>query len=152
MTSREKCSSLADTNDSPLDRLLSRLDGVRQSGAGKWRARCPAHGSKSGTLSIADSDGRVLMHCFAGCETSAVLQAVGLTLSDLFDKPLSSSYKGDRPSWSPREVIGAVVQEASIISLIAADLMERAEISNRDWERLAAAYARLTQITHLVRL
>lgn len=31
----------------------------------------------------------MLVHCFAGCPASNVLAAVGLTLADLFDRPLS---------------------------------------------------------------
>lgn len=30
----------------------------------------------------------MLLHCFGGCETSDVLAAIGLSFSDLFDKPL----------------------------------------------------------------
>jgi hypothetical protein len=34
-------------------------------------------------------DGRVLIHCFGGCAPLEVLHAVGLELSDLFEKRLS---------------------------------------------------------------
>ena len=65
--------------------LLSRLDGVRQVGPGKWVARCPAHPDRRPSLSIAEGkDGRILLHCFAGCRTADVLQALGLTFRDLF--------------------------------------------------------------------
>ena len=49
------------------DTLLSRLDVVRQVGAGRWRARCPAHDGKNrDVLSIGEaSDGTVLIKCFA---------------------------------------------------------------------------------------
>jgi hypothetical protein len=65
--------------------LLSRLDGVRKSGAGRWVARCPAHEDRSPSLSIGEgTDGRLLMRCFAGCEVAEVVGAIGLDLSDLF--------------------------------------------------------------------
>ena len=66
--------------------LLSRLEAVRPVKGG-WQARCPAHPDKSPSLSITESDGRVLLKCFAGCETSAIVAAMGLEMSDLFTEP-----------------------------------------------------------------
>lgn len=64
--------------------LLSRLDGARASGSGKWTARCPAHDDKSPSLSIAEGmAGRVLLKCHAGCSLESILSARGLALSDL---------------------------------------------------------------------
>jgi putative DNA primase/helicase len=63
--------------------LLSRLEGVKRAGKG-WRARCPAHGSGSDSLSVVESDsGRVLVRCHAQCTAAAIVAAVGLRLSDL---------------------------------------------------------------------
>lgn len=48
-------------------------------------AKCPAHDDKSPSLSVRETeDGRVLIHCHAGCGASDVLAAIGLTLADLF--------------------------------------------------------------------
>ena len=68
----------------PADRLLERLNAVRPNGANRWVARCPGHTDKTSSLSIRDTDDRVLIYCFAGCATSAVLAAVGLEIQDLF--------------------------------------------------------------------
>lgn len=62
--------------------LLSRLDGVMKSGRG-WRARCPGHKSRERSLTIAEADDRVLIHCFAGCRAVEVLEAVGMTWADI---------------------------------------------------------------------
>jgi hypothetical protein len=57
----------------------------RRTGAGKWQARCPAHPDRSPSLSIRDGlDGRVLVHCFAGCAYTAILAALGLSKRDLY--------------------------------------------------------------------
>lgn len=82
----------------PIERVLESLDRFgchyRQSGGG-WQAECPAHEDHSPSLSVREgSDGRALLHCFAGCEIAAVLQALGLTFSDLF--PTSSRTGGGR--------------------------------------------------------
>ena len=69
------------------DVLLSRLANVKNSGAG-WMASCPAHGGHD-CLTINEKDGRVLVHCFAGCDTRDVVEAVDLRLSDLFADSLN---------------------------------------------------------------
>lgn len=52
---------------------------------GGFKARCPAHADRTPSLSVSEgADGRVLVKCFAGCETSDVLRAIGLTPADLF--------------------------------------------------------------------
>lgn len=50
---------------------------------------CPAHEDHAPSLSIGarrDRDG-VVIRCHAGCDTAAVLAALGLTEADLFDEP-----------------------------------------------------------------
>ena len=64
-------------------RLLNRLQNVRVSGHGQWMACCPAHDDRNPSLSIGEVDGRVLLHCFVGCDAKAILAAVGLTFADL---------------------------------------------------------------------
>lgn len=71
--------------------LLDRLDGLQKTGNG-WRARCPACGGRSQKLSIAERDGKVLIHDFGGCSASEVLAAVGLNWADIMpprDRPES---------------------------------------------------------------
>lgn len=69
---------------SKIEELLTRLDKVTGK-APQWRSRCPAHGSRSNSLSIKQtSDGTILIHCFAGCGGSEVMDAIGMTLADLY--------------------------------------------------------------------
>jgi len=57
-----------------------------------WRARCPNHQGKSDTsLSIDPADDRVVLKCFAGCEQTAVVHAMGLKMADLFVRQRSSN-------------------------------------------------------------
>ncbi len=64
--------------------LLRRLDGVREMGQGKWQARCPAHNDNRASLSIGAGDnGGVILKCHANCETTAIVDALGLKMSDL---------------------------------------------------------------------
>jgi hypothetical protein len=64
--------------------LLSRLEGVKQTGTG-WTALCPAHDDRCPSLSIKiGEEGRTLLRCHAGCATEDVVAAAGLQMRDLF--------------------------------------------------------------------
>ena len=69
----------------PIETVVARLgDSVRRSGAG-WIGRCPAHDDRAPSLSATEGDdGRVLLHCHAGCSPEDVVAALGLTMADLF--------------------------------------------------------------------
>ena len=55
---------------------LARALSARRSGRG-WVARCPAHEDRTPSLSIRGTeDGRLLLHCFAGCSWSAIRTAL----------------------------------------------------------------------------
>ena len=75
---------------SSLERILERLRGVRHSGGG-WIARCPAHADRSPSLSVREQNGRILLHCFAGCPVEAVCTALGIETKDLFAEPRLAS-------------------------------------------------------------
>lgn len=67
-----------------LEEILSRLDGVK-GGNGQYSARCPAHDDHHASLSISiGKDGKILLNCFAGCEKANIVDALGLTMKDLF--------------------------------------------------------------------
>ncbi len=52
---------------------IAKALGGRQCG-GNWMAPCPAHDDHDPSLSIRDSnDGKVLVHCHAGCEQARVI-------------------------------------------------------------------------------
>jgi hypothetical protein len=54
----------------------------------KWVARCPAHDDHSPSLSIKEGfDGRIVIRCWTGCSTEAVLRVLNLTFRDLFPGP-----------------------------------------------------------------
>ena len=72
------------TASSALDNVLGHLKGVRSSLRG-WRACCPAHADSEPSLSIGlGEQGQVLLKCFAGCSLERIVEAMGLSLADLF--------------------------------------------------------------------
>lgn len=77
-----------------IEQILNRLDKSNRYGNG-YMARCPAHDDKNPSLKLTElSDGRILIHCFAGCATHDVLSAIGLTINDLFPEGALGEYKG----------------------------------------------------------
>jgi hypothetical protein len=77
----------------PFEILLGKLPDARKAGKG-WLARCPAHDDRRASLSVSEGDdGTALVKCHAGCETSAILSAVGLKWTDLFPTKAGSSSK-----------------------------------------------------------
>ena len=74
----------------PINNILDRLDLVKESSDGRWRAKCPSHSSDASrkrTLSVGAADsGAVLLNCFAGCSAEQIVSAVGLELKDLFPR------------------------------------------------------------------
>lgn len=94
-----------------IDILLQRLDKMKQTGHGKWQARCPAHDDHGPSLAIREcDDGRVLVHCFADCPTVEVLDAVGLDYSALYPpSPFSAhAFKPVRKPWNANDVLHAL--------------------------------------------
>ena len=68
-----------------MQAILSKLKKVKGAGHGKWSALCPAHDDKKPSLSVGlGEDGKVLLHCHAGCDVREMVAAIGMTEADLF--------------------------------------------------------------------
>ncbi len=132
------------------DPLLHRLEGVQKSGNG-WRARCPACEGRSRKLSIAESDGRVLIHCFGGCAAADVLAAVGLGWKDIMpprswppsrDEQRRASRAIREAGWSAALAILSL--ESKIVALAARDIHHVGGLqSSADLDRLNLAVERI---------
>ena len=68
-----------------LEAVLALLDGARRNGSG-WQACCPAHDDGKPSLSINERDGKILLHCHAGCSQEAVLAAMKIEPHELFSQ------------------------------------------------------------------
>ncbi len=95
-----------------VETVLARVDNVRKQGAG-WMACCPAHDDKTPSLSIKEGDdGKVLLKCFAGCRTDAIVSSMGLKLSDLMGqgtKPTPSQKKRIKETYDYRDEAGKLL-------------------------------------------
>ncbi|MCB1779250.1 MAG: DNA primase [Candidatus Competibacteraceae bacterium] len=127
--------------------LLSRLDHVRETGTGRWIARCPAHDDRSPSLTIRElEDGRVLVHCFTGCPAGDVLAALGLAFSDLYPPRLTGHCtKPEKHPFPASDVLRALAVESAIVLTAARDLLQLAypALETDDYERLQVACERI---------
>lgn len=124
--------------------LLSRLTKVKQTGPDSWIACCPAHEDRSPSMTIRDAGGKVLLHCFAGCEPAAILEAIGLTFSDLFADPLPNS-RGMRRPFPAADVLEALMTEVTLVLMFARKMQRGEALSADEAERLSVAAGRIEE-------
>lgn len=138
----------------PAALLLERLDRVRESGPDQWIARCPAHDDRSPSVSIKRTNDRLLVYCFAGCDTGAVLAAVGLTLADLFAEPLSNHRKPlsdfqRRRHDQARAALRALTHEVRIVHVLAEQMAAGFALDPSERQRLRQAMNRVENARRL---
>jgi hypothetical protein len=135
-----------------VDLLLSRLQNVRRTGAGRWVARCPAHDDRHPSLSIREvEDGRVLVYCFAGCGVEQILGALDLGFDALFAERAIGHYaESERRPFNARDVLQCVAFEALVVSVAASRLRSGIALTDVDRERLLRATERLTAAAEFV--
>ncbi len=124
--------------------LLSRCDGVRETGQGRYVSRCPAHDDRSPSLSITEADdGRTLVYCHGGCETEDVLAAVGMTFSDIMPERIGSDhgYKKLRQPFDARQVLAAASHELTVVRILANQIA--GQLPEEDRQRAILAAERL---------
>jgi hypothetical protein len=126
-----------------LETLLSRLERVKGRN-GSYTACCPAHADKSPSLSIREEGGKIVLHCFAGCEVSAVIGAVGMDMTDLFP-PKQIDYARPQPKvrFFASDLLKLIQFETQVV-MVAAYAMARGEpLPETDKARLKLAYERI---------
>lgn len=122
--------------------ILSRLEKVKGRN-GSWTACCPAHDDKSPSLAIREEGGKVLLHCFGGCEVSAIVGALGMDMTDLFP-PSEPTYKPQpKVKFFASDLLKVIALEAAIVSIAAYDMAKGKTPPKVDLDRLHLAYERI---------
>lgn len=135
----------------PAENLIQRLAKVRGRN-GSWTACCPAHDDKGPSLAVRElPDGRVLVHCFAGCETESVLGAVGMDMTDLFPPEEKRRQYTDhgkpsvKPAFYASDLMRVIAFEALVVQIVAFDIASGKRPSEEDRQRLIVAYQRIDE-------
>ena len=127
-----------------IEKLLNKLNKVKTTGSGNWLACCPAHNDKNPSMTVAHlHDGRILIHCFTGCSTEDILEAIGLEFKDLFPERLTDHGKPIRRPFPAADVLEAVSNETMIVAITADRLFNNKDITAGDWARLRLASTRI---------
>jgi hypothetical protein len=130
-------------------KVLDRLQRVRATSTNTWLASCPTgahkHGDRSRGLSVRATDDRVLIFCHAGCGAIDVVEALGLTLADLYDRPAEHRRNASHSRIPARDLLEIISEETSVVVILATDVLARKTINDVDWTRLATAAARIAR-------
>jgi len=125
-----------DVND-----LIARLEKAKRTSRDSWLTCCPAHKDRTPSLTVRGlDDGRILIHCFAGCGAADVMASLGLETADLFPEPLADHLPAVRQPFSAADALRALRREAAVCALSSADLAEGKPV---DRERLFLASERI---------
>lgn len=128
------------------DVLLSRLSRVQPRGNGQWMCRCPSHEDRTASLSVGEIDGRILLHCFAGCEADEVLGAVGLEFKDLYPERITDHAQPQRKARIPASDLLRILElELTVVAVVSSDIETRGYALPEDWQRFKEAAATIIQ-------
>lgn len=122
----------------PIDLVLDYLDRVVKMTDHQWMARCPAHDDRDPSLSVRElDDGKVLLHCHAGCEIESILDAMGLEMKHLF--PATSSieekmFRNER--LGRRDNLKLLAEHSWQLSFGARDLLANKKLDQKDLRTL----------------
>lgn len=124
-----------------LELFLSRLQKVKRNG-NSWMACCPAHDDKTPSMTVRDADGRILIHCFAGCDTRSILNAVGMDWEDVMPEMVKPS-KPERVKVYPSDALKAIQFETRIVAIAAYDMAKGKTLDKASCDRLMVAVDRI---------
>ena len=127
------------------EKLLSRLDKVKQTGPSKWIACCPVHDDTHPSMAITEIDGKLLLHCFA-CHAGIdqIVNAIGLSISDLFPHRADFNTSHFKRSYFPaKDVLRCLCHEIRFALICAVDLHKGEKLDLKTIERLQLTVQRL---------
>lgn len=142
-----------------INPIIARLQRVRRYGQ-SYRADCPnGHRTARGSLSLMErSDGAVVLHCFACGDTPAILASIGLTLADLYPRPLGGWRglpAGERRWFAERSAWAAATsvldRESAVVCAAAAVISGGNRLADADLQRLRTAEQRIREAREVVR-
>lgn len=128
--------------------LLNRLEGVRQTGEGRWIAKCPAHDDRSPSLTLRDAGDLLLVTCHAGCDFYDVIGAAGMAPSKLFSNPKSASRSlyVDTVEIPPADVMLLLEKDLIVLAIGNNTLMSGGTLCDAGRESMLAAQRRVFAI------
>jgi AAA domain/Domain of unknown function (DUF3854) len=85
-----------------IDELLSHFKDVTPNGRNRWKVLCPCHQDSKASLAVAlGKNGRILLHCHAGCDVQTILDTISISMQALFESGETTSIRSRREEISP---------------------------------------------------
>ena len=131
-----------------IQTLLNSLNKVKQTTRQNWIACCPAHDDNTPSLSIKEvDDGRILIHCFAGCSAAEILDALGLSFDDLYpEKNPAIAHKPLRKIIDAHTTLQLLQFESTLVLECARTLTRGDHLTDKDFDRLFQAAERIQRV------
>lgn len=127
-----------------LGLLLSHLSKVKPNGRGQYIACCPAHDDRSPSLAIRHTDeGKILLKCFADCSAYEIVNAIGLSLTDLFPTSESNHSTPIKNPFPASSVLRCIQSETLIVVIAACNVANGVVLLKEDLGRLVIAASRI---------
>ena len=132
-----------------INDFLGYFEKSYRSGKDEYQCLCPAHNDRTASLSIKNlADGRILIHCFAGCAANDILGAVGLTFDDIVPKRIGDFKPVSKP-FNPYAVLKAISNETLLVALAGLEVSNGKTLPPEDKDRLIIAVNRLREAYEL---
>ncbi len=138
-----------------LQMLLNRVEYLRPAGEDRWRGKCPVHGGDArDSLSIKScQDGRILIHCFVGCEPLEILKVCGLKMTDIMPERLTHyATPQEKRKWLEaatmrdwKEARKTIQHEARVVWVAGKQIQDGKPLNDADDKRLDQALERIVQ-------
>jgi len=129
-----------------VHQILSHFDKVRSTSKNNsYNCLCPAHADRNASLSIKIADdGRVLIHCFAGCDIQNILSAVGLTLDDIIPERIEL-LKPIGKAFNPYAILKTMKDEALFVYMCASHIEKGETLEQSDKDKLIDTVQKLKE-------
>ena len=119
-----------------IDEFLSRLEKVKWNGT-DGVASCPGHDDKNPSLTIKlATDGKIILHCFAGCSVFDICSALELDITDLFPDKIETYEPNQRTYFNPVHVFNALYRDLVWLEICAKHIADYGTLCEENQARL----------------
>lgn len=117
-----------------LSEILQKFEKPKKTGS-VYNVKCPSHDDKNASLSITEKDGKILLHCHAGCQTKDVISSLGLKMQDLFIENLKEYTKQEKESYIYTDESGNIKHKSDKYFINGKKQFAQYRFENGKWEK-----------------
>lgn len=79
--------------------ILNKFNNYKRIKSNSYQVKCPCHNDNRASLTITVENDKILMKCHAGCDTRNIVNALGLTMADLYNDKNEYKAKAINFNW-----------------------------------------------------